>query len=211
MMATAQACLAWGQLLPDFLMLFRVLCNRCSKLWHSIALNGQSDYSHVSPIAETYAPPLTPSVGAPGCIVSLLLFSLALDEFLCRYFKLRLTRSGIPLDTDPIPFNAVALGSDEEPAGTTEDSLVTCESESDDEESTCPQARLENSGSMQMKVCLSQGLRERLHDLPVQDKRKLKVHERRITLKGAILCILCLNPILHASGPMNTEICTATW
>ena len=54
--------------------------------------------------------------------------------------------------TDPIPFDAVALGSDELPAVSTTDSLVTCENDAGNNDDECPDSRLENSGSLQMKV-----------------------------------------------------------
>lgn len=54
--------------------------------------------------------------------------------------------------TNPIPFDAVALGSDEVPATTTTQSLVTCENDDGDNNDECPAERLEKSGSMQMKV-----------------------------------------------------------
>lgn len=77
-----------------------------------------------------------------------------------RYFTLRLTRSGYGLDTDPIPFDAVALGSDEVPATITAESLVTCERDAGDvSDSICSQDRLEKSGSMQMKVRICMGQR----------------------------------------------------
>lgn len=68
------------------------------------------------------------------------------------YFELRLTRSGYGLVTDPIPFNAFALGEDETPALTTTASLVTCENDGSNNDDECPTSRLEKSGSMQMKV-----------------------------------------------------------
>lgn len=74
-----------------------------------------------------------------------------------RYFELALTRSGYELVTNPIPFDAVALGSDEVPAETTTSSLVTCENDAGNNEDECPDSRLEQSGSMQMKV-RSEGL-----------------------------------------------------
>lgn len=54
--------------------------------------------------------------------------------------------------TDPIPFDAVALGTDEIPKTTTSESLVTCENKDGDNDDECPVTRLEKSGSMQMKV-----------------------------------------------------------
>lgn len=69
-----------------------------------------------------------------------------------RYFELALTRSGYELVTDPIPFDAVALGSDELPAVSTTDSLVTCENDAGNNDDECPDSRLENSGSLQMKA-----------------------------------------------------------
>lgn len=69
-----------------------------------------------------------------------------------RYFELRLTRSGFGPVTDPIPFDAVAMGSDEVPATTTLSSLVTCENADGSHFAECDQQRLQNSGSMQMKV-----------------------------------------------------------
>lgn len=69
-----------------------------------------------------------------------------------RFFELALTRSGYELVTDPIPFDAVALGSDELPAVSTTDSLVTCENDAGNNDDECPDSRLENSGSLQMKV-----------------------------------------------------------
>lgn len=57
--------------------------------------------------------------------------------------------------TNPIPFDAVALGSDETPAASTTDSLVTCENEAGNNDDECPDSRLQKSGSMQMKVRLS--------------------------------------------------------
>lgn len=71
-----------------------------------------------------------------------------------RFFELALTRSGYELVTDPIPFDAVALGSDELPAVSTTDSLVTCENDAGNNDDECPDSRLENSGSLQMKVCI---------------------------------------------------------
>lgn len=67
------------------------------------------------------------------------------------YFELRLTRSGYGLVSDPIPFNAFALGADERPDVSTLDSLVTCENDGSNDD-TCPSLRLGKSGSMQMKV-----------------------------------------------------------
>lgn len=54
--------------------------------------------------------------------------------------------------TDPIPFDAVALGSEERPAVTTTDSLVMCENVAANNFESCPDSRLVKSGSMQMKV-----------------------------------------------------------
>lgn len=54
--------------------------------------------------------------------------------------------------TDPIPYNAVALGADETPAATTLDSLVTCENDDGNDQDVCDAQRLQKSGSMQMKV-----------------------------------------------------------
>lgn len=56
------------------------------------------------------------------------------------------------LVTNPIPFDAVALGSDETPAASTTDSLVTCENDEGNNDDECPDNRLQRSGSMQMKV-----------------------------------------------------------
>lgn len=75
--------------------------------------------------------------------------------YACRYFELALTRSGYELVTNPIPFDAVALGSDETPAASTTDSLVTCENEAGNNDDECPDSRLQMSGSMQMKVRVS--------------------------------------------------------
>lgn len=58
--------------------------------------------------------------------------------------------------TNPIPFDAVALGSDETPAASTTDSLVTCENDAGNNDDECPDSRLQKSGSMQMKVFVSQ-------------------------------------------------------
>lgn len=69
-----------------------------------------------------------------------------------RYFELAMTRSGYELVTNPIPFDAVALGSDETPAASTTDSLVTCENDEGNNDDECPESRLQKSGSMQMKV-----------------------------------------------------------
>lgn len=69
-----------------------------------------------------------------------------------RYFNLALTRSGYELVTDPIPYDAVALGSDEQPANITTDSLVMCENDAGNNDDECPDSRLQRSGSMQMKV-----------------------------------------------------------
>lgn len=68
---------------------------------------------------------------------------------------LRLTRSGIPLDTMPIPFDAVALGSDELPADNSLSSFVTCENDAGTNDETCDGDRLVRSGSMQMKVSVT--------------------------------------------------------
>lgn len=69
-----------------------------------------------------------------------------------RYFELSLTRSGHELLTDPIPFDAVALASEELPAVSTTDSLVMCENDAGNNDDECPDSRREASGSMQMKV-----------------------------------------------------------
>lgn len=69
-----------------------------------------------------------------------------------RYFELALTRSGYEMVTNPIPFDAVALGSDEQPAVITTDSLVTCENDAGNNDDECPDSRLKQSGSIQMKV-----------------------------------------------------------
>lgn len=69
-----------------------------------------------------------------------------------RYFELALTHSGYELVTNPIPFDAVALGSDEQPAVITTDSLVTCENDAGNNDDECPDSRLKQSGSIQMKV-----------------------------------------------------------
>lgn len=69
-----------------------------------------------------------------------------------RYFELALTRSGYDLVTAPIPFDAVALGSDEQPAATTTESLVTCENDAGSNDDECPDSRIQKSGSMEMKV-----------------------------------------------------------
>lgn len=74
-----------------------------------------------------------------------------------RYFELRLTRSGYGAVTDPIPFNAAALGSDEVPAMTTSESRVTCENVDGDNDGECDDDRLQSSGSMQMKVRIAEG------------------------------------------------------
>lgn len=58
--------------------------------------------------------------------------------------------------TNPIPFDAVALGSDETPAASTTDSLVTCENDAGNNDDECPDSRLRKSGSMQMKVFVNE-------------------------------------------------------
>ena len=65
-----------------------------------------------------------------------------------------LTRSGYELVTDPIPFDAVALGSEEQPTVTTTESFVMCENDAGNNGDECPDSRLVKSGSIQMKVCM---------------------------------------------------------
>ncbi len=70
------------------------------------------------------------------------------------FFYLTLTRGSLSATTDPVPFDAPALAIDEIPATPTVNSFVTCVSDP----ITCPDARLESSGSMQMKLNLLDGL-----------------------------------------------------
>ncbi len=69
------------------------------------------------------------------------------------FFYLTLTRGGVSATTDPIPFDAPALAAEEVPAISTVNSLVTCVSDP----VTCPDGRLQSSGSMQMKLNLLDG------------------------------------------------------
>ncbi|CAM9849342.1 unnamed protein product [Phaeothamnion confervicola] len=68
------------------------------------------------------------------------------------YFKLQLTRAGSMLQTDPIPFDAVATVDLEEPDSTPLLSQVTCENTDGSNQDTCPDSRLQKSGSLQMKL-----------------------------------------------------------
>ncbi len=70
------------------------------------------------------------------------------------FFYLTLTRGSLSGTTDPIPFNAPALAEEEITDTSTVNSLVTCLSDP----VTCPDARLQSSGSMQMKLNLLDGL-----------------------------------------------------
>ncbi len=70
------------------------------------------------------------------------------------FFYLTLTRGSLSATTDPIPFDAPALAKEELPATPTVNSFVTCVSDP----ITCPDARLQSSGSIQMKLNLLDGL-----------------------------------------------------
>jgi len=67
------------------------------------------------------------------------------------YFKLTLRKFNMDYVTDPIPFDAVAMGN-EEVGDDTDDSKVHCIQHDGDIHGLCPTARLEASGSMEKKV-----------------------------------------------------------
>jgi len=108
-----------------------------------------------SPISQSYMCPALPTYA-----VWTVSTSLTNGTIHSGYFALRLTRSGVDLITDPIPFNAPALASEEIPHKDIYMSKTYCENYEDENLAYCPTSRLLTSGSMQSKMNALESLSE---------------------------------------------------